>query len=308
MRARSIWSKSPCPLVKPPPPDHCHIRAYLLDDDCPPKNWARRRRAGQAPAVRRGRQVPRRRQVGPLVGVRDAGVSAPGAEDGVPDRRGRVDADLVRGVRGDVRREPVELRSVDGRGHVSLLDVTAAHRGVDAVPAVIRRGGDAWQLDVGPEHRVGNVPALDVEQRVGGLALSPVVGLGGRAVPVRVDAWAAHVPVDADADADVVLGVVLVRLDGVGRRPGELVAGLAASPSRPVARHADVAAVAAAGDRLLERSAARAGNGPAVAAVGESGFPGWPRPRSWPRSWPRREGQARRRRLPRRADRCPMSW
>src|SRR6516165_2259308 len=26
----SIWSKSPTPLRTPPPPDHCHIRAYLL--------------------------------------------------------------------------------------------------------------------------------------------------------------------------------------------------------------------------------------------------------------------------------------
>ena len=40
MRARSIWSKSPTPLVTPPPPDHCHIRAYLLDEVSPPKNWA----------------------------------------------------------------------------------------------------------------------------------------------------------------------------------------------------------------------------------------------------------------------------
>jgi hypothetical protein len=26
----SIWSKSPTPLRTPPPPDHCHISAYLL--------------------------------------------------------------------------------------------------------------------------------------------------------------------------------------------------------------------------------------------------------------------------------------
>src|ERR1700730_306290 len=104
----------------------------------------------------------------------------------------------------------------------------------------------------------------------GGLARPPVISLGGCAVPVRVDARAAHVPVDADADAEVVLGVILVRLGGVGRRPGEHVAGLTVSPAGPVSRHADVAAVAAAGDRLLERSAARAGNGPAVGAVGES--------------------------------------
>ena len=36
----SIWSKSPTPLELPPPPDHCHIRAYLEPLVCPPKNWA----------------------------------------------------------------------------------------------------------------------------------------------------------------------------------------------------------------------------------------------------------------------------
>src|SRR5215475_1211158 len=30
VRAASIWSKSPTPLRVPPPPDHCHISAYLL--------------------------------------------------------------------------------------------------------------------------------------------------------------------------------------------------------------------------------------------------------------------------------------
>ena len=41
IRAVSIWSKSqPYLLVMPPPPDHCHISAYLLELDCPPKNWA----------------------------------------------------------------------------------------------------------------------------------------------------------------------------------------------------------------------------------------------------------------------------
>jgi hypothetical protein len=25
-------------LLVPPPPDHCHISAYLLELDCPPKN------------------------------------------------------------------------------------------------------------------------------------------------------------------------------------------------------------------------------------------------------------------------------
>ena len=43
-RAPSIWSRSPLkppiPLVTPPPPDHCHIRAWLLDLVTPPKNCA----------------------------------------------------------------------------------------------------------------------------------------------------------------------------------------------------------------------------------------------------------------------------
>jgi hypothetical protein len=36
----SIWSKSPRPLKLPPPPDHCHINAYLLPLLIPPKNRA----------------------------------------------------------------------------------------------------------------------------------------------------------------------------------------------------------------------------------------------------------------------------
>src|SRR5215475_11158336 len=36
----SIWSKSPYPLRPPPPPDHCHIRAYLDALVWPPKNLA----------------------------------------------------------------------------------------------------------------------------------------------------------------------------------------------------------------------------------------------------------------------------
>ncbi len=36
----SIWSKSPTPLVIPPPPDHCHITACTLDSVTPPKNRA----------------------------------------------------------------------------------------------------------------------------------------------------------------------------------------------------------------------------------------------------------------------------
>src|SRR6202012_1004204 len=35
-----IWSKSPMPLVRPPPPDHCHLRAWGLVRDTPPKNVA----------------------------------------------------------------------------------------------------------------------------------------------------------------------------------------------------------------------------------------------------------------------------
>ena len=36
----SIWSKSPMPLVIPPPPDHCHITACFEDRLTPPKNRA----------------------------------------------------------------------------------------------------------------------------------------------------------------------------------------------------------------------------------------------------------------------------
>jgi ribosomal protection tetracycline resistance protein len=36
----SIWSKSPIPLLSPPPPDHCHISAWALDRVTPPKNVA----------------------------------------------------------------------------------------------------------------------------------------------------------------------------------------------------------------------------------------------------------------------------
>src|SRR5580692_1229175 len=36
----SIWSKSPTPFLTPPPPDHCHISAYLLELVCPPNNCA----------------------------------------------------------------------------------------------------------------------------------------------------------------------------------------------------------------------------------------------------------------------------
>ena len=36
----SIWSKSPTPLLTPPPPDHCHISACGLDLVTPPKNAA----------------------------------------------------------------------------------------------------------------------------------------------------------------------------------------------------------------------------------------------------------------------------
>ena len=36
----SIWSKSPTPLKLPPPPDHCHISAYLLPLVIPPKKRA----------------------------------------------------------------------------------------------------------------------------------------------------------------------------------------------------------------------------------------------------------------------------
>src|SRR5215469_4461599 len=36
----SIWSKSPYPLRLPPPPDHCHITAYLDALVWPPKNCA----------------------------------------------------------------------------------------------------------------------------------------------------------------------------------------------------------------------------------------------------------------------------
>ena len=39
-RAPSIWSKSPTPLLTPPPPDHCHISAYRLELVWPPKNCA----------------------------------------------------------------------------------------------------------------------------------------------------------------------------------------------------------------------------------------------------------------------------
>ena len=35
-----IWSKSPMPLVTPPPPDHCHITACLDERLTPPKNRA----------------------------------------------------------------------------------------------------------------------------------------------------------------------------------------------------------------------------------------------------------------------------
>jgi hypothetical protein len=40
MRATSSWSKSPIPLVKPPPPDHCHITALPSLLVTPPKNCA----------------------------------------------------------------------------------------------------------------------------------------------------------------------------------------------------------------------------------------------------------------------------
>ena len=36
----SIWSKSPKPLKLPPPPDHCHIRAWGEELVTPPKNCA----------------------------------------------------------------------------------------------------------------------------------------------------------------------------------------------------------------------------------------------------------------------------
>jgi hypothetical protein len=36
----SIVSKSPTPLLTPPPPDHCHISAYGLELVWPPKNCA----------------------------------------------------------------------------------------------------------------------------------------------------------------------------------------------------------------------------------------------------------------------------
>jgi hypothetical protein len=39
-RLASIWSKSPRALRTPPPPDHCHIRAWELELVTPPKNWA----------------------------------------------------------------------------------------------------------------------------------------------------------------------------------------------------------------------------------------------------------------------------
>src|SRR6185437_12854668 len=173
-----------------------------------------RARAVQAPAGRGGRQVGGLRPVGPLVGVGDAGGAA-SAEDGAPDRRGGVDADLVLRVGGDVGGEPVELGPVDRGGHAGLLDDAAAGRGVDAVPAVVARGRDLWQLDVGPDNRVRDVLAPDARQRLRGLAGAPVGRLRRGAVPVRVNAGAAHVPVGAGADADVVLGVVLVRLVGV---------------------------------------------------------------------------------------------
>jgi hypothetical protein len=33
----SIWSKSPAPFLIPPPPDHCHMSAYLPELVWPPK-------------------------------------------------------------------------------------------------------------------------------------------------------------------------------------------------------------------------------------------------------------------------------
>ena len=60
MRLESIWSRSPLkppmPLVTPPPPDHCHMSAWLLELVWPPKNcahgpdpWFRHQPDGLAP-------------------------------------------------------------------------------------------------------------------------------------------------------------------------------------------------------------------------------------------------------------------
>src|ERR1700760_336131 len=61
-------------------------------------------------------------------------------------------------------------------------------------------------------------PPPPAQTAMGGARLlrAPLVGLGGRPVPVRVDAGAAHEPVRAAADALVVGHEVGVRLRGVG--------------------------------------------------------------------------------------------
>src|SRR5262249_58935510 len=85
---------------------------------------------------------------------------------------------------------------------------------------------------------------------------------------MRVDARAAHKPVDAGADAQVIGLEVGVRGLAVGRGPGDLVA--AVPPRRPVPRHADVAAVLPAYLRLSVRRGTADGHREAVGAVPET--------------------------------------
>src|SRR6202044_3491767 len=91
----------------------------------------------------------------------------------------------------------------------------AAGRGVGAVPAVVGCGRDTRQLDVFPDHRVRDVPGLDHRERPGRLLLAPLVGLGGGAVVVRVDARTAQVPVHTGADTGFIGLVIGVGLVGV---------------------------------------------------------------------------------------------
>src|SRR6185369_780508 len=217
------------------------------------------------------------RLVRPLVGVRDvagaAWAGAAAAEDRVPHHDGGVDARPVLGVREDVVVEAVEVRPVDARQDVLLLHLAAARRGVHGVPAVIGGGPDAGYLDVHPDHRVVDAaPAGDVGQGAGRLLRAPLVGLGGRPVPVRVDAGAAHEPVRAAADALVVGHEVGMRLRGVGRRVGdEVLLAAATLPVGPVPGHADVAAVGTAEERHAVRRLARHGDVEAVGAPPEPG-------------------------------------
>ena len=158
-RAPSIWSKSPTPLLTPPPPDHCHISAYRLSWSGRRRTARTRRTSGTSRSGRcRSSSSRVRRSTRRCSGSRPA----PGTEDRRPDPGRGVDADLVLRVRREIRGEPVEVGAVHGRGHAAGLDDAAARRGVDGVPAVVGGGPDAGQLDVRPDHGVVEGPVGDV--------------------------------------------------------------------------------------------------------------------------------------------------